>query len=414
MINAIALLVVAAAGFAYLNERITRLPMTIGVAAIALACSLAFMVCDGLQLANLRDPVSRWLSALDFSQLLLQGMLSFLLFAGAFHVDGRRLRQYAWQIGFLAVVATAASAFLIGVATHWVLRAASVSLPLSYCLVFGALIAPTDAVAVLGALRRAKVPGNVETAIAGESLFNDGVGIVLFTIFAQLATSPGMPSTWSVVADFSRQAFGGLLLGGAVGGATFLLMRRIDRYQVEVLLTLAAVVGGYAVAANIGVSGPLAMVVAGVLLGNEGREQAMSATTRDNIDTFWELIDVALNAILFTLIGLEAVSVHAETRAWIAIPATVLIVLVARILTVGAPVALVSAAFRLPAKTAPLLVWAGLRGGISIALALSLPSGHARDIVLMLTYGNVIFSTFSQGLTIGWLAKRTQKHLQGR
>ncbi|GAI23807.1 unnamed protein product, partial [marine sediment metagenome] len=202
--------------------------------------------------------------------------------------------------------------------------------------------------------------------------------------------------------------------GGAVGGATFLLMRRIDRYQVEVLLTLAAVVGGYAVAANIGVSGPLAMVVVGVLLGNEGREQAMSATTRDNIDTFWELIDVALNAILFTLIGLEAVSVHAETRAWIAIPATVLIVLAARILTVGAPVALVSAAFRLPAKTAPLLVWAGLRGGISIALALSLPSGHARDIVLMLTYGNVIFSTFSQGLTIGWLAKRTQKHLQGR
>jgi monovalent cation:H+ antiporter, CPA1 family len=411
MINALAVLVVTAAGFAYVNERIIRLPLTIGVAAIALACSIVLIACESLQITSLQDPISRWLSSLDFSRLLLDGMLSFLLFAGALQIDGRKLQQYAWQVGFLAVISTALSAAFIGCATYWILRETGVHLPFTYCLVFGSVVAPTDAVAVLGTLRRARVPSAVETAIAGESLFNDGVGIVLFAIFAQFATANEMPSLASIGTHFLREACGGLLLGAGLGGALFVLMRGIDHYQVEVLLTVAAVIGGYAVAEDIGVSGPLAMVVAGMLVGNIAREHAMSKTTKANIDTFWELIDGALNAVLFTLIGLEAIAMHAVLRAWISIPATILAVLAARVLTVGLPVALMNRTFQLPAKTAPLLVWAGLRGGISVALALSLPAGPEREIVLLLTYGNVIFSTFAQGLSVEWFAKMTYKHV---
>jgi len=410
MINALAVLVVTTAGFAYVNERIIRLPLTIGVAAIALACSAVLIACESLQVTSLRDPISRWLSSLDFSRLLLDGMLSFLLFAGALQIDGRKLKQYAWQVGFLAVISTALSAAFIGCATYWILRETGVHLPFTYCLVFGSVVAPTDAVSVLGTLRRARVPSVVETVIAGESLFNDGVGIVLFAIFAQLATANEMPSLASMGTHFLREACGGLLLGATLGGALFVLMRSIDNYQVEVLLTVAAVIGGYAVAENIRVSGPLAMVVAGMLVGNIAREHAMSQTTQANVDTFWELIDGALNAVLFTLIGLEAIAMHAVLRAWISIPAAILAVLAARVLTVGLPVAFLSHTFQLPAKTAPLLVWAGLRGGISVALALSLPAGPEREIILLLTYGNVIFSTFAQGLSVEWFAQKTYEH----
>ncbi|WP_086386282.1 cation:proton antiporter [Caballeronia sordidicola] len=407
MIDALAILVVAAAMFAYINERLVRLPMTIGVAAIALTFSLICISLESLDIVSFRAPITRWISSLDFSRLLLNGMLSFLLFAGALQVDGGKLKQYGWQVGFLAIVSTATSAVLIGVATYLTLNAVHLNLPFTYCLVFGSVVAPTDAVSVLGTLRRATVPSNVETAIAGESLFNDGVGIVLFAIFAQLAVSDKVPSITSVAGQFCHEAIGGIFLGGLIGMLILILLRGIDHYQVEVLLTVAAVIGGYAVAEYLGVSGPLAMVVAGALVGNIGREHAMSHVTRANLDTFWELIDGTLNAVLFTLIGLEAVAMRADLRAWMVMPATIAIVLSARVLTVGLPVALMSQVFKLPARTAPLMVWAGLRGGISVALALSLPAGRERDLILLLTYGNVIFSTFAQGLSIEWFARRT-------
>ena len=392
---------------AYVNYRFIGLPTTIGVMATSLVLSLLLLGADTLGfLQDVRAYEVSLLSSIDFSDVLMQGMLSLLLFAGALHVDLSALRQYRWQIGVLAVVGTLLSTAVVGLAMWWVLPWLGITIPLIYCLLFGALISPTDPIAVMGILKSSNAPKNLELVITGESLFNDGVGVVIFSLLLGVLASGEVP-TWQQGAQLlALEAGGGLLLGLVLGYFTFRLLRSIDQYQVEVLITLAAVMGGYTLATHLHVSGPLAMVVAGLMIGNQGRALAMSDTTRHHLDLFWELLDEILNAVLFVLIGMEVAVIHFAQDLFMAAVVTILITLLARWLTVGLPVKLLRSAFKLPKGAGFMLTWGGLRGGISVALVLSLPAGPSREVLLALTYCVVVWSILGQGLTISRVAKR--------
>jgi monovalent cation:H+ antiporter, CPA1 family len=408
MLEIAAACIVVTALLAYLNHRFVGLPITIGVMAAAMLASLALVALDSVGIAHgLRQYEDSLLRSIDFSQVLMQGMLSLLLFAGALHVDLRELRAYRWQVGLLAVAATTLSTMVVGFGAWFVLSWAGVGISLPYCLLFGALISPTDPIAVAGILKSAGAPRNLELVITGESLFNDGVGIVLFTLLLELALGSTTPTFGHGLQLLAQEAGGGLLFGYALGYVTFVLLRSVDSYQVEVMLTLAAVMGGYALANRLHVSGPLAMVVAGLMVGNKGRTLGMSDTTRQYVDMFWELVDEILNAVLFVLIGAQVLLVPYSGSILLAAVFAVGITLLARALTVGLPVALMPRAFRLPKGSGWVLTWGGLRGGISVALALSLPVGPQRDLILALTYCIVAFSILGQGLTIGAVVRWT-------
>ncbi|UHD16500.1 cation:proton antiporter [Thiocapsa bogorovii] len=398
---------------AYLNQRFIGLPITIGVMAAALLLSLALIGLDAAGIDfGLRQYEASLLRSIDFSTVLMQGMLSLLLFAGALHVDLSELRAYRWQVALLAVLSTPLSTLAVGFGTWFALSWVGLELPLVFCLLFGALISPTDPIAVMGILKTAGAPKKLELVIAGESLFNDGVGVVIFSLLLGMLASGATPSVGEGLLMLLQEAGGGLLFGLALGYLTFRLLKSVDSYQVEVLLTLAAVTGGYALASRLHVSGPLAMVVAGLMIGNGGRRLAMSDITRHYVDLFWELIDEILNAVLFVLIGLEILLVTFTTSTLAAAALAMGVTLVARALTVGLPVAMLPSLFRLPKGSGWVLTWGGLRGGISVALALSLPLGPERDIVLTLTYCIVVFSILCQGLTIGWVVRKavTKQH----
>ncbi len=394
---------------AYVNHRFVGLPTTIGVMVVALLLSLGLIALDKLGFSALHDYEQSLLQSIDFSELLMQGMLSVLLFAGALHIDLSQLRDYRWQVGTLAVVGTALSTVIVGVLTWWLLPLVGLSLPLAYCLVFGALISPTDPIAVIGILKSAGAPQNVNLVVSGESLFNDGVGVVLFSLLLAVATRGEVPGFGEGAMLLLHEAGGGLLLGAVLGGIMFAMLRSIDNYQVEVLLTLAGVLGGYALAGRLHVSGPLAMVVAGLIVGNQGRAYAMSDATRHHVDLFWELLDEIFNAVLFVLLGLEIVMVAFNGQILLASIGVIAIALLARLMAVGLPVALMRNAFKLPAGAWKVLTWGGLRGGISVALVLSLPHGPQRELLLALTYAVVVFSILGQGLTIKGLVTRTLK-----
>ena len=407
MLEIAATCLVVTALLAYVNFRFVGLPTTIGVMVTALALSLILVGLDTLALlSGLRDYEESFLRSIDFSGVLMQGMLSFLLFAGALHVDLSELRAYRWQIGVLAVLGTLLSTVLVGLATWWVLPWVGLPIPLIYCLLFGALISPTDPIAVIGILKSADAPKHLELVISGESLFNDGVGVVIFSLLVGMLASGEPPTAGHAAILLLREAGGGILFGLVLGYVTFRLLRSIDHYQVEVMLTLAAVMGGYALASRLHVSGPLAMVVAGLMIGNQGRALAMSDTTRHHLDMFWELLDEMLNAVLFVLIGMEVVVIQFAHGVWSAAIVAIVVTLVARWLTVGLPVAALRNAFRLPVGAGQVLTWGGLRGGISVALALSLPSGPERETLLAMTYCVVVFSILGQGLTIGRVVRR--------
>ena len=405
MLPIVAILLVLTAAFAYVNHQLLKWPTTIGVMAIALLVSLAIIGLDQLGFRTLRDREHELLESINFADVLLEGMLSLLLFAGALHVDLQRVRRLSWQIGVLAVIGTAASAAIIGGGCWLLLGACDVQLPLVWCLLFGALISPTDPIAVLGVLESAHAPADVETTIAGESLVNDGVGVVLFALLLEMLHSGSAPTIADSFGLFAREALGGLVLGVVIGLFVNRVLQSIDDYRVEVLITLATVVGGYALARELHTSGPLAMVAVGLLIGNQGRMQAMSETTRERVDLFWQMLDEILNSVLFVLIGLEFAAIEYPPGAWKAAVLVVVLSLLARFLVVGVPVLAWPGWFRLPAGSAWLLTWSGVRGGISVALALSLPAGPHREIVQMLTYSVVVFTILVQGLTVGRLVR---------
>lgn len=342
----------------------------------------------------------------------MQGMLAFLLFAGALHVDLRDLARMRTSVGLFALLGTVASTAIVGAALWALGPLLGLDLPLLYCLLFGALIAPTDPIAVMGMLKSARAPREMEAVIAGESLFNDGVGVVLFVLLLEVLQHGTVPSLGWSLSLLLREAGGGLGFGLVLGYVTYRLLRSIDDYQVEVLLTLAAVAGGYALADALHVSGPLAMVVTGLVIGNHGRESAMSDTTRLHIDMFWDLIDGILNAILFVLIGMEVLAIDFSRSLMAAGLAMVVLTLATRALVVGLPVAAMGRRLRLPVCSWQVLTWGGLRGGISVALALSLPAGPHRNSILALTYCVVVFSILVQGLSFGRVLRLSMRNAQ--
>ena len=414
MLELAAIFVSFTALFAYLNYRFVGLPPTIGVMAIALACSLLL---HGLSLAGmpgLEERVEDVMSRVDFNRLLMDGMLSFILFAGALHVDLGELRQRRWAIGLLATVGVIISTLTIGLASRWILQAFEMDLSLIYCLVFGALIAPTDPIAVLGIMRSAGAPKSLEITIVGESLFNDGVAVVVFTVLVGVLQADKVPGFGEALWLFAEEAGGGILFGGILGGLVFWMLKSIDEYQVEVLLTLALVVGGYTLATHLQLSGPITMVIAGLIIGNHGRAMAMSDKTRRNLDTFWTLIDESLNAVLFVLIGLELILRPFDWLYLFIALCLMLTILAVRFMTVAPPLLLVRFwREEMPKGSAQVLTWGGLRGGISVALALSLPAGDERNLVLNLTYLIVLFSILIQGLTIGRLVRHVTEKSSG-
>lgn len=406
-LDVIATLLVMAAVSGWINHRYLHLPMTIGVMVLSLIATLVLTIAGAVYLAPLvevRVALEAMVRSIDLHTVVMEGMLSLLLFAGALHVDFRLLKSYRRQILLLAVVGTLLSSVIVGYASSYILNALGVDLPFVYCLAFGALISPTDPIAVMGVLKAAKVPKIVETAIAGESLFNDGVAVVLMALLLGVIEQGSKPSMADALTLFAHEAFGGILFGGVLGFVCYRMLKSVDDYQVEVLITLATVMGGYALAHAMGVSGPLAMVVCGLIIGEYGRNAAMSESSRHHVDMFWELLDTVLNAVLFLLIGLELIVLRFGTQLLVAGAAAIVITLCARLLTVGLPVALLPGWFRLPKGSAKVLTWCGVRGGVSVALALSLPPGREATIVVVMTYVVVVFSIIVQGLTVSRVA----------
>jgi CPA1 family monovalent cation:H+ antiporter len=406
MSQAVPVLLAITAVIAWLNARFLRLPSTIGVMAAALFLSTATLLMDYFGHGLPRAYAAELLDNIDFSDVLMDGMLSVLLFAGALQVDLSELARYRWQVGLLALLGTVAAALLVGAGLYYLLPLVGLPLPLAFCMVFGALIAPTDPISVTGLLRKVGAPANLETVISGESLFNDGVGIVVFTVMASVITQHKMPGAAETFMLLVREAGGGVAFGLVLGYVTYRMLKSIDSYQEEILLTVAAVFGGYSLAHVLHVSGPLAMVAAGILIGNRGRAKAMSDITREQLDQFWELLDSMFNAALFVLIGLEALLLPFSGTLFAAGLTAVAVTLAARLLTAGLPVAMLRRRSGLPEGAWQVLTWGGLRGGISVALALSLPAGAERDILVTITYIVVVFSVLVQGLSIEKLVRR--------
>ena len=414
-LNAAAVIVALAALFGYINHRWLGLPHAIGIVVIALLASLGAIAIDAIFPAlALQDSVRAILANIDFHDVLMKGMLSFLLFAGALHVNLDDLLSRKWAIGSMATVGVLMSTFMVGFAVWGISSALGIGIPMMYCLVFGALIAPTDPVAVLGILKTVKVPESLEAKIAGESLFNDGVGLVVFIIMVAIAVGGGghggdSVGVLDVIRLFAQEARGGAALGLAFGYVAFRALKSIDEHNLEVLITLALVMVTYGVAAALHLSGPIAVVIAGLLIGNKGTRLAMSEKTRDHVQKFWSLLDEIINSALFLLIGFEvfalSISGNVVLLMIIAIPLT----LAARFISVATPLTLLSLNREFTKGAIPVLTWGGLRGGISVALALSLPESAFKDTILATTYGVVIFSIVVQGLTVKFVVKRMVK-----
>lgn len=407
LFNILAILITLSALFAYINDRFIRLPTTIGVMAISLVGSLGIAFLGPLGF-GLEEDAMRLINSIDFDETLLHGMLSFLLFAGALHIDLERLGRQKWIISTMATAGMVGSTFIIGTMAWLVLGWLGIGLSLMHCLLFGALISPTDPIAVLGILKKAGVPESLETKICGESLFNDGVAVVVFLVLLHITAGGQEVTVGSVIGLFAKETIGGMVFGLVAGMIAYLMLKSIDNYHVEVLITLALVAGGYALADTLHLSGPIAIVVAGLLIGNQGRLLAMSEQTRDNLDTFWELVDEVLNAVLFVLIGLEVLVLTLNRQYLVASVIIIPLLLLSRFISVAVPVSLLRRFRSFSPNVIKILTWGGLRGGISVAMALSLPPGRPRDIILTITYAVVVFSIIVQGLTVGKLVERSR------
>jgi len=410
-----ALLLGLSAAFGFINHKWLKLPHTIGLVIIALLASGMIIIADVLfPSVGITVSVTKTLEGIDFDKTLMNGMLSFLLFAGAVHVDLDELAVRKWAIGLMATLGVVMSTFLIGGAMWGIMQLTATPVSFLWALVFGALITPTDPVAVMGLLKTVKIPPLLKAKIAGESLFNDGVGVVVFTIMVALAMTSsgnggsghGEMDALAIAKLFVVEAGGGILLGAIGGMIAFWAMRQIDEHNIEVLITLALVMVIYAIGIRIHVSGPIAVVIAGLFIGNHGAKFAMSSNTRKHVFQFWELIDEILNSVLFLLIGLEVIVIGADLLnlpiALLAIP----VALLARLISVSIPIGLLSIREKFETGSISVLTWGGLRGGISVALALSLPNVPEKPGILAATYAVVVFSIIVQGLTMKRLVKR--------
>jgi CPA1 family monovalent cation:H+ antiporter len=397
----IGILLTLAAIFGWINHRYLKLPNTIGLMLLSLGVSVVIIIV-GQFVPSLMDSGREFVGAIDFNEALLNVMLSYLLFAGALHVNLSHLTEQGRLIGTLATVGVVISTFLVGTAMFYLLPLFGLKIAYIQCLLFGALISPTDPVAVLGFNNTTGAPKTLETKITGESLFNDGVGVVVF--LALLGISRGEDASVAYIGKlFAVEVLGGILFGLVIGYIGFRLLKSMDNYQIEVIITLAMVTGGYSLAQHLHISGPLAMVVAGLMIGNQGRTLAMSDTTRQHLDKFWELIDEGLNAVLFVLIGLELMILEIKPTYLLVGLCAIVVTLGARLVAVSVPVKFLQRFREFSPKVIRILTWGGLRGGISVALVLSLDKGEVRDLFLTATYVVVIFSIAVQGLTLKYL-----------
>lgn len=399
------ILIVISAIFAYINFRYLKLPNAIGLMLVSLFFSFIVLMA-GYFFPSIKSAVAEQLNNINFSELLLEGMLSFMLFAGAIHIKYEDLKTEKLSIMLFSTMSVIISTFVVGFSAFYLLNFFGLEVSLINSLLFGALISPTDPIAVISILKSAGVSKSLETKIAGESLFNDGVAVVVFMTILQLTKPDVEISFGSISLLFGQEAIGGILLGGIIGWIGYKLIASIDNYQVEVLITLAIVMGGYTLAHFVHVSGPLAMVVAGLITGNHGKSYGMSDTTAEYVDKFWELIDEILNALLFVLIGLELLVIQTNGTVLLVAFILIAIVLLTRYISVLIPSTFIRLKEKLTNKTLLILTWGGLRGGISIALALSVPNHFNKDIWVTITYIIVCFSILVQGMTIGKLAKK--------
>lgn len=403
--QSVTVVLVLAAIANYINHRLIRLPATMGLMVIGMVISIVFVLLGKAGAIDVSHAV-KFVRDINFSETLLHGMLAFLLFAGALHVDLSELRKKKWPVAVLSTVGVVLATFITG-GLFWVVAGAlGFEISLIYALLFGALISPTDPIAVLGILKKVGAPKSLELKITGESLFNDGIGVVVFLTILDMALSGNTPTASSVVMLVVAEIIGGVALGAALGWGVYRLLHSVDAYTVEVMLTLALSAGVYVFAEFIHVSAPIAVVIAGLVIGNHGRASAMSSKTREHVDTFWELLDEMLNAVLFVLIGLEVIALELAWNFVLIGVAAIGVVLFARLISVGGPILAMRFVHQFSPGAIKILTWGGLRGGISIALALSLPATPERDLILTVTYMVVVFSVLVQGLTLGPLIKK--------
>ncbi|MHB8206492.1 cation:proton antiporter [Mucilaginibacter sp.] len=401
------LIILLTAIFAYLNVRWIKLPTTIGIIVLALFSSL-LIVLAGYLLPVFSVEARKLVANISFEQVLIKIMLGFLLFAGALHIDANKLKKEIWPVIILSTIGTFISTFLVSVMAYYLFQAFQLHVPYIYCLLFGSLISPTDPIAVIGILKRVGIPKSLELKIAGESLFNDGVGVVIFLTILEIATS-GMSkfSMADTAVLFLREAGGGILFGGIIGYLAYFLIKSIDNYSVEVLITLTIVMCGYTLADDLHLSGPLAVIIAGIIIGTKGKHDAFSEVTRDYLLKFWDMLDEIFNAVLFLLMGLEMLAIKIDPVVMIIGFIMIFLVLLARYLCVLLPVSILRIWIKFEKNAVAMLTWGGVRGGLSVAMALSLPENMHRDEFVLITYIIVIFSVIVQGLTIGKLARNS-------
>jgi len=405
IIDIIAILLTLSAVFSYLNSQYVKMPPSSGVMLISLILSIVLMVLWHFGFALEKHDTLMLMRSINFEKVMLGALLGLLLFAGALHVDLNNLLEKKWEITVLATVGVILSTFITGSITYLVLGLTRFPLSFMYCLLFGSLIAPTDPIAVLSILKRLGIPKSLEIMISGESLFNDGIGVVIFITILGIATGGKDTSTVSITVLFLKEVLGGVGLGFLGGWVAYRMLKSIDNYRVEIMITAALATGLYSLSHSLHVSGPLAVVAAGLLIGNHGRSFAMSDRTREHLDNFWELVDDILNTLLFVLIGLEVIIIPMTAGDILIMLCAIPIVLVARFISVGVPVSLMRQFMKFSRNVVKILTWGGLRGGISVALALSLPPGNERDIILTMTYAAVVFSVLVQGPTVGLIVR---------
>lgn len=403
--NILAALISITAVFSYINHRFIKLPTAIGVMIITLSLTIILVIAGKTGFGGIEAHARTTLETIGFKDILMHGMLSFLLFAGALHINLEALLKNKTIIMLLATVGIFVSTFIIGGLAWMIFSLCNIQIPFIYCLVFGALISPTDPIAVLGILKTSGAPKNLQVKIAGESLFNDGIGVVVFLVLVEIATGGHGVSVPTILQLLAVEVGGGAIFGLGIGSIAYYMLKSVDNYQVEVLITLALVMGGYAAATALHISGPIAMVIAGLIIGNHGRLFAMSQTTTEHLDSFWELIDEILNALLFVLIGMELIVLVFTPDYVIAAVIMIPAVLFSRFVCVAVPVTLLRKQQEFSHNAIAIMTWGGLRGGISVALALSLPPGSYREALLVATYFIVVFSIIVQGLTIKKLVK---------